>query len=111
MPINDWSESILVLELTDEPAFADDMEAIMRRLSKAPHPLPDVIADMKGVSYINSSNIAQLLRLRKLLHNNDARLRICAVNEPVWAVIMTTGLDKLFEFTDDVSTSLASLQI
>jgi len=29
----------------------------------------------------------------------------------VWSVFMVTGLDKLFDFTDDVATSLASLQI
>ena len=43
--------------------------------------------------------------------SDDARLRICSVDDAVWSVMLITGLDKVFEFTDDVSTSLASLQL
>ena len=66
---------------------------------------------MKSVNYVNSTNIAQFLRLRKALLANKRKLRICAVCDQVWSVILITGLDKIFEFTDDVSTSLASLQL
>jgi anti-sigma B factor antagonist len=112
MPITDWSDSILIAEVNDEPAFSDEMEALMRRL-EAQHQgrLPDVIVDMRAVSYVNSSNIAQLLRLRKKVLASSARLRVCSVNDAVWSVLLITGLDKVFDFTDDVSTSLASLQI
>jgi len=70
-----------------------------------------VIVNLKDVSRLNSSNLAQLLRLRKLVLSRRRRLRICAVGDIVWSVFLMTGLDKLFEFTDDVATSLASLQI
>jgi anti-anti-sigma factor len=73
--------------------------------------MPDVIVNLKDVSRLNSSNLAQLLRLRKLVLSRRRRLRICAVGDIVWSVFLMTGLDKLFEFTDDVATSLASLQI
>ena len=111
MPINEWSESIFIAELNDEPAFSEDIEALMRKMDQAGEELPDVIVDMQAVSYVNSSNIAQLLKLRKRLTGGDARLRICTINDAVWSVLLITGLDKLFEFTDDVTTSLASLQI
>lgn len=111
MPVNEWSESILIIELSDEPNMSDDLESAIRRVDRAEGQVPDVIANMQAVTYINSSNIAQMLRLRKLLVAGGARLRICAVNDAVWSVILTTGLDKLFDFTDDVSTSLASLHI
>jgi anti-anti-sigma factor len=111
MPINEWSESILIADLNDEPTLSDDLDALVKRLEASDGTAPDVIANMQGVTYINSSNIAQLLRIRKMLSSAGARLRICAVNDAVWSVILTTGLDKVFEFTDDVSTSLASLQI
>jgi anti-anti-sigma factor len=110
MPINEWSESIIIAELNDEPAFSEDMDGLMRRLDGAEE-LPDIIVNMQAVSYVNSSNIAQLLRLRKKLLTSDSRLRVCAVNDAVWSVLLITGLDKIFEFTDDVATSLASLQI
>ncbi|MHC5023858.1 MAG: STAS domain-containing protein [Planctomycetota bacterium] len=111
MPINEWSDRIVIAELNDEPAFSEDFEALMQRLQQDPERVPDVIADMKSVSYLNSSNIAQLLKLRKRVTSGQGRLRICSVNDPVWSVILITGLDKIFDFTDDVSTSLASLQI
>jgi anti-anti-sigma factor len=111
MPITEWSESILIAEVNDEPAFSEDMEGLMRRLEKGDSSLPNVIVDMKSVTYVNSSNIAQLLRLRKKLATGSSRLRVCSVHDAVWSVLLITGLDKVFEFTDDVSTSLASLLI
>ena len=48
---------------------------------------------------------------RKSVEQAGRRLRVCAVNDQVWSVIIITGLDKIFDFTDDVSTSLASLQL
>ena len=111
MPLNQWSDDILIVEVSDEPALSEDMDTLMRTLDAAGGSLPDIIVDMKGVSYLNSTNIAQLLRLRKKLFENDRRMRICSVHNSVWSVLLITGLDQLFEFTDDVSTSLASLQI
>ena len=111
MPINEWSESILIAELADEPALSDDLDSLLRRLDEAGGDLPDVIVNAQAVSYLNSSNIAQVLKLRKKLLDGGARLRICALSDRVWSIMLVTGLDKVLEFTDDVSTSLASLQI
>jgi len=111
MPLQDWSESMLIAEMNDEPLFSDDFDALAARLEEAKDEMPDVIVNLKDVSRLNSSNLAQLLRLRKLVLSRRRRLRICAVGDIVWSVFLMTGLDKLFEFTDDVATSLASLQI
>lgn len=110
MPINDWSDEIVIAELGDEPGFSDDLAAVVRRFD-GESPPPDVILDLRGVSYLNSPNIAQLLRLRKKVVSANRRMRICGARDSVWGVMMVTGLDKLFDFTDDVSTSLASLQL
>jgi anti-anti-sigma factor len=111
MPLQEWSESTLIAEMSDEPLFSEDFEALAARLEEAKTETPDVIVNLKDVSRLNSSNLAQLLRLRKLILSRRRRLRICAVQDIVWSVFLTTGLEKLFEFTDDVATSLASLQI
>ncbi len=111
MPLQEWSESTLIAEMTDEPMFSDDFDALIGRLESAENGTPDVIVNMLAVSRLNSSNLSQLLRLRKTLISCDRRLRICSVDAAVWSVFMVTGLDKLFDFTDDVATSLASLQI
>jgi len=111
MPVNEWSESIVIAELTNEPAFSEDMDSLLRSLDQSGDDMPDVIVNMKGVSHVNSSNLSQLLKLRKCLGQNNSRLRICSVNDQVWSVFLMTGLDNVFDFTEDVSTSLASLQI
>lgn len=112
MGLNDWSERIVIAELADEPAFSEDMDALWDRLENMPEThTPDVVLDMRRVRYLNSSNIAQLLRLRKKLAHAGKRLRVCSVGTQVWSVILTTGIDSLFSFNDDVATSLASLQI
>jgi len=69
MSLNEWSKEIVIAELNDEPAFSDDLDSLQARFDGAERdePIPDVILNMKGVSYLNSSNIAQLLRLRKKL--------------------------------------------
>jgi anti-anti-sigma factor len=110
MPLQEWSETTLIAEMNDEPSFSDDFDALISRLD-ADNGTPDVIVNMLAVSRLNSSNLSQLLRLRKTLISCDRRLRICSVDEDVWSVFRVTGLDKLFDFTDDVATSLASLQI
>ncbi len=111
MPIHDWSDDIIIAELSDEPAFSEDMEALMRRVEREEGFNQDIIVNMKSVAYVNSTNIAQFLRLRKAIIASSRRLRICAVCDQIWSVILITGLDKIFDFTDDVSTSLASLQL
>ena len=110
MPLQEWSESTLIAEMSDEPMFSEDFDALVGRLETGDG-APDVILNMLGVSRLNSSNLSQLLRLRKMLISRERRLRICSVDNAVWSVFMVTGLEKLFDFTDDVATSLASLQI
>ncbi len=67
MPLQQWSDSILIAELTDEPMFSEEFESLMGRLEDKDNATPDVIVDLKGVSYLISSYIAQLLILRKYL--------------------------------------------
>ena len=111
MPLQEWSESTLIAEMNDEPLFSEDFDGLMTRLEAAGDRMPDVIVNLIGVSRLNSSNLSQLLRLRKKLLSHDRRLRICSVRDSLWSVFIVTGLEQLFDFTDDVATSLASLQI
>lgn len=110
MGIKDWSENIVLADLQDDPQFSDDLNALSDLVQKRNG--CDVVLDMSGVSYLNSSNIAKLLRLRKLLQSDyTGRLKLCAVNTGIWGVLLVTGLDKIFEFCDDVPSGLASLQL
>lgn len=109
MPIQQWSEGILLADLADEPQFSEEMQAVIDRLGG--YPPPNVVLNFGQVSHINSTNISQLLRVRQRLVDADRHLRLCSVPDSVWGVLLTTGLDKVFELSPDVSAALASLQL
>jgi len=109
MPIENWSDTIALVELQDDPAFTDDMNALIDQLSEQED--LDVVLNFASVNYVNSSNIAKLLRVRKIQISNGRQLRLCSVNTHVWGLLLVTGLDKVFTFFDDVSMGLASVQL
>jgi anti-anti-sigma factor len=108
MTIQNWSEDIVLAELADEPAFTEDLNALTDAVEQQPR---DVVLNFQAVDFLNSSNIAKLLKLRKVLVNADKRLMLCGINTQVWGVFLVTGLDKIFEYTDDTATALATLQL
>ena len=108
MAIQKWSEDITVAELGDDPLFSDELVGLIDSLTGSPC---DVVLNMAAVSFVNSSNVAKLLRLRKLMSAAGRRLLLCGVNTQVWGVFLVTGLDKIFAFTNDVSTALTTLQM
>lgn len=109
MSIDRWSENILVVELQDDPAFSDDLTALTEELGDKNK--MDVVLDFGALTYLNSSNIAKLLKLRKQLVAAKRRMVICGIDTNVWGLFLVTGLDKVFDFADNVATGLASVQI
>ncbi|RMH12607.1 MAG: anti-sigma factor antagonist [Planctomycetota bacterium] len=108
----DWSDKIILSNLTDEPALSDELASLADRLSSTERSdMPHVVLDFSAVTYINSSNIAQLLKLRNLLKAAGRELRICGVTDEVWSVLLVTGLDRVFKFEPDTLTALAGLQM
>lgn len=110
MSIQNWSDSIVVAEVQNDPQFSDDIESLLQVTRERPD--QHVVIDFSPVDHINSSNIAKLLKLRKqVIINNGRKLRLCSVNTHVWGVFLVTGLDKVFEFADNLAMGLASVQI
>ena len=107
----DWSDNIVIAELADEPALSEELGGLIQRIDADRSPVPHVVLNFAGVSYVNSSNLAQLLRLRKVLAEKGRNLRLCSVTDEVWSVLMVTGLDKVFRFAPDPMTALAGLQL
>ena len=111
MPM-DWSDNIVVCDLRDEPALSEEMNELHQKLtSDEPDKKRDVVLDMGEVTYLNSSNIAQLLKIRKALVERDKKMRLCSVSDSVWSIMLLTGLDKVFDFAPDKATAIAGLQI
>ncbi|MEQ8844628.1 MAG: STAS domain-containing protein [Phycisphaerales bacterium] len=108
-----WDEDIVLANLADEPALSDDLGTICERLESidSGHACPHVVLDFSHVTYINSSNIAQLLKLRQILELAQKQLRLAGVEGEVLKVMGTTGLDRVLQFSPDTLTALASVQI
>ena len=109
MPVKNWSDDILLVELSDDPIFTEEILAAFDRLEA--DPAQDVVLSLQAVNFINSSNLAKLLKLRRMILQSGRRLRLCTISSHAWGVFLATGLDKIFDFADDVSTALTSLQI
>ncbi|MCA9275879.1 MAG: STAS domain-containing protein [Phycisphaerales bacterium] len=109
----DWSDNIVIANLADEPALSDELSMICERVETAGErdPIPHAVLDFHEVSYVNSSNIAQLLRLRKNLDARNRQLILAGVSDEVMSVLVVTGLNKVFTFTPDMLTAIASIQI
>ena len=108
MAIQKWSENITVAELADDPQFTDELSSLSDSLEAEP---THVVLNFAAVGFINSSNVAQLLRLRKQVTAMGKKMILCDVNTQVWGVFLVTGLDKIFEFTNDIATALATMQL
>lgn len=108
MPIQKWSDSVAVVQLADDPALSEELKEAEAMVHQTP---VHVVLDFSQVAYINSSNIAKLLRLRQALVTADARLILCGLAKPVWSAFLVTGLDKIFHFSDNVTLALATVQM
>ena len=110
MPIENWSDEILLVELGDDPQFTDDLNALLETVDNRND--LDVVLSFQDVTFLNSSNIAKLLKLRKLqIANHQRKLKLCSISTHVWGVFLVTGLDKIFDVYDDVASGLASLKL
>ena len=107
-----WSDDIVICDLGDEPDLSEQLTDLYSKLhATARGKMPNVVLDLKGLTYLNSSNIAQMLRVRKLLIASERKLRIASVSDAVWSIMLLTGLDKVFAFAPDKPTAIAGLQI
>jgi anti-anti-sigma factor len=108
MPVEKWSDNVLLVRLGNDPGFSDDLQSIEDQLATRKL---DAVLDFSAVKFINSSNIARLITLRKSIAAAGGRLVLCGADTQVWSAFLVTGLDKIFEFSDNVPTALATLQI
>ncbi len=109
MGIQEWSDQVLVVDLADDPLLTDELSALFDSLAARGD--RHVLIDFSAVSFLNSSNLAALLKLRKHQHDRGRKLRLCGLREPVTSVFHVTGLEALFEFVPKLATALAELQL
>ena len=111
MPITEWSDDILLVDLGSEPQLSEDLGTLLPMLDGPGAQARHVVLDMHGTRALTSSNISSLLRLRKLQKLAKRRLVVARVPDRLWAVFLTAGLDEMFETSSDVGTALAAVQL
>ncbi|HSV26886.1 MAG TPA: STAS domain-containing protein [Sedimentisphaerales bacterium] len=109
MGIQDWSEDIILVNLSREPGLSEDLKAVIQIVGKRRD--CDVVIDFAAVEIITSSSLASLLKLRKALKDNGRRLTFCGVTSSTRNIFTLTGLDGIFQFADDQFIALASMQM
>lgn len=107
MPEERWSSGITVVRLGDDPQFTEDTDALLEQ----PNLPGDIIFDFSAVNVINSSNLAALLRIRRVASSQHKRMILCGARDAAWTAFLLTGLDKVFSFAQDVPTALANMQM
>ena len=108
MPVEKWSDNVVVVRLADNPHMGDDLDALEQAIRQR---RLDAVIDFSGVRMINSTSLAKLLKIRRQMNAAESLLLLCGTSDQVWGAFLVTNLDKLFEFTGDVPTALTMLQI
>ena len=83
---SDWSNDIAICDLADEPELSEELNDLYNRLTeRGVDSVPCVVLNLGGVSYLNSSNIAQILRIRRRLIESQKSMKLCSVADGVWS--------------------------
>lgn len=109
MGIQEWSENVLLVTIAPEPDMCEELRTVtdmVRKSSKY-----SVVIDFSEVDIVTSSSLAQLLKLQKLLDDNNQQFVVCGMSKRTKSIFDVTGLDKVFEFVQDKFTALAGLQL
>ena len=109
MGIQDWSEDIILVDLTPEPEMADELKSVTGMVRDRGN--CDVVIDFSAVDIVTSSSLSKLLKLRKLLGDCGHRLVFCSVAAATRGIFTVTGLEGIFELADDKFIALAGLQM
>ncbi len=109
MGIQDWSEDIILVDLPREPETGDELTMITDIVRDRGD--CDVVVDFSNIDIVTSSSLSKLLKLRKLLADCGHRLVFCCVAPATKGIFTVTGLDGIFEISEDKFIALASLQM
>lgn len=110
MPLQKWSDQIWLCQMSPEPSFSEEIDSFLSQFAAADPP-PHLVIDLSGVEVLNSSNLSQMLKARKTVADRGGRVRVAGPSNAVWSLFLTTGLDKVFDFSQDTSMALAELQL
>ncbi len=69
-----------------------------------------IVVNLRGVPYLDSSDIGRIIRAHLSARQAGARVRLCSLSERVQAVMRMMRLDTVLEIYEDEEAAMASLQ-
>jgi anti-anti-sigma factor len=109
MSTQNLSEDVLLVNLpAEEPQIANELKHINELVTG--RDCCNVVIDFSGVEIITSSSISNLIILHKFLNERGRKLFLCNVAFVTKCIFTVAGLDKIFDFVEDPSAALTSMQ-
>jgi anti-sigma B factor antagonist len=69
-----------------------------------------VILDFTGLEYLDSSGLATLVNIYKVMQSRSGRLAMCGLSEDVMRVVRFTKLDRIFTLADTREQALEKVK-
>ncbi len=109
MGIQDWSDNIIMVNLVAEPQLGEELKTVSSIIRQRKD--CGVVIDFSEVNVVTSSSLAQLLRLQKIVTDNNQQMILCGMSKRTMGIFEVTALEQVFNFAGDTFTALASLQL
>lgn len=108
MTIRNYSDNVILVELPSEPETRQELDKVMEIVR--PRANCDVVVDLTGIDIMTSLSLSGFMQLYKLLNGSGRRMIFCNTSSITKDIFRVTCFDSIFEFIDDKSDALASLQ-
>lgn len=89
------------LDIVAKNRITDRLEALARL------PRPDLLLDLRQVTFIDCCGLAILCQVRSRVTRNDGRLRLVSPDPALRRLLRLTGLTGHFELFDDLASAIA----
>lgn len=100
MEIRNLSENILLVEVSPEPDLNEELAKTIDTVRER-NDACDVVIDFSHVDIVTSSSLSKLLKLRKLLMDDNHTLVLCSVARATKGIFSVTALDSIFAIVPD----------
>jgi anti-anti-sigma factor len=98
VPVSDGARTLTVtgeVDLSSVETFLSEADACLREADTV------LALDLGGVTFIDSSGLGTLVRIRNLAHDRDKRLVLANVPASVERLLALTGLGGVFDTRSD----------
>ena len=99
---------VIYIAVSREPELQRELEII----NKIVHGRSDcnVIISLANIEMLTSSSLGRLISLHNSLSEKNCKLILCRLNLPTKGIFVTAGLNKLFDFAEDVFAAMTKIK-